>query len=85
MHDKVLIREIYIDLGAQVKDFSGIVRESSSFMLDYDVYLTPTLLFLDDEGRELTERMVGIQTPEMYLFYVDRAVANALANYRSGG
>jgi thioredoxin-related protein len=82
---KVMIREIYIDLGSRVTDFTGVTREASSFMLNYKVYLTPTLLFLDDEGRELTERMVGIQTPELYPFYVDRAVEKAIAAYREKG
>ncbi|MCB1758957.1 MAG: thioredoxin fold domain-containing protein [Gammaproteobacteria bacterium] len=82
---KIMIREVYIDLGAQVTDFSGERQAASSFMLSYRVYLTPTLLFLDGEGRELTKRMVGIQTPELYPFYVDRAVDEAVTAFRKTG
>lgn len=76
--DRLLIREIFIDLGTRVRDFSGKVVDSGTFTLGYKVYLTPTLLFLDPDGNELTERIVGIQTPEMFFFYVDRAVQEAI-------
>lgn len=83
--DRLLIREIYIDLGTRVRDFKGKLLDSSAFVLGYKTYLTPTLLFLDAEGNELTERIVGIQTPELFFFYVDRAVQEAIAAFPGNG
>lgn len=79
--DRLLIREIFIDLGSNVRDFKGKLLTSSAFAHGYNVYLTPTLLFLDPDGNELTERIVGIQTPEMFFYYVDYAVQEAIAAF----
>jgi hypothetical protein len=38
------------------------------------VYLTPTLVFLDGDGNEVSERIIGINTLEMYGGYVDEAI-----------
>ena len=36
--------------------------------------MTPTLLFVDSQGRELAERMVGVTTLEFYGGYLDQAI-----------
>ena len=79
--NRLLIREIFINLGSRVGDFKGNELDSSTFALAYKVYLTPTLLFLGPDGNELTERIVGIQTPEMFFFYVERAIEAAIAAF----
>jgi thioredoxin-related protein len=83
---RLLIREVFIDPGHSVKDFTGKLIEGDNFALRYGVTLTPTLLFLDPKGRELTKRIIGIQTPEMFFFYVDAAVSEAIdALHRNKG
>ncbi len=81
----LLIRELFIDYGSRVRDFSGVEIDSGEFALRYKAYLTPTLLFIGPDGEELTERMVGFQTPELYFFYVESAVENAIAALRKQG
>ena len=71
------MREILIDPGQRLKDFQGHSRQAAKLAGDYAVDLTPTLLFLDAGGRELTGRMVGINTLEMFSFYLDEAIAEA--------
>ncbi|MCW8890408.1 MAG: thioredoxin fold domain-containing protein [Sedimenticola sp.] len=77
--ERLMIRELFLDTGSDVVDFKGQRRESHAFSYDYKVFLTPTLLFLDADGKELAEKMVGIQTPEMFYYYVDQSVQNALS------
>ena len=36
--------------------------------------MTPTLLFLDPDGTEIVPRIVGVNTVEMFGFYLDRAI-----------
>ncbi|PLX59810.1 thioredoxin family protein [Sedimenticola selenatireducens] len=72
--DTLLIRELILDGVSTVIDFKGTQRDNHSFAYDYKVSVTPTLLFLDAEGKELSEQMVGIQTPDMYYYYVDQSV-----------
>ncbi len=80
--DTVLIRQLLIDPWESVVDFEGKTRPAANFADDYKVWVTPTLLFLDPRGKELNPRMLGIQTVEMYGYYVDEAIDNALEKLR---
>jgi thioredoxin-related protein len=77
LKDRVILQEILIDPGQHLKDFQGQPRLATEFASDYGINLTPTLLFLDSQGRELTDPLVGVNTLEMYGFYLDTAVAQA--------
>ena len=76
--DRLLIRELFIDRGDKIEGFDGKFISSMEFARQHDAAFTPTLLFLDPAGHELTQRMVGINTPEMYFYYVDQAIRQAL-------
>lgn len=77
--ERLLIRELFIDMGSQIIDFQGKKRSSSEFaLMDYGVDLTPTMLFLSPEGKELTKRMIGIYTPDMFFYYVDESIRSAI-------
>ena len=80
--ERVMIREIFIDLGTTVTNFSGEERKSVEFAHNYGVDLTPTLLILDSRGRELSKRLIGLNTPEMFSYYVDRALEDAIEKLR---
>ncbi len=75
---EILIREIFIDPGVQVIDFEGKNTVARTFANRYDVNLTPTLLFLGPDGRELSERILGIQTVDMFFYYVDQSIKQAI-------
>jgi len=75
---KVLIRELSIDPGVSVIDFNGVDRPAARFADDYKVWVTPTLLYLGPDGAELSPRMLGVQTVEMYGYYVDESIDQAL-------
>jgi len=77
-YDKVLIRKLNIDSHYPMTDLGG--KKSSPFELSsrMGVYLTPTLLFLDGNGNEVGERIVGVNTLEMYGGYVDNSINQGL-------
>jgi thioredoxin-related protein len=75
--ERVLIRELLIDPGEQVQDFAGRPLAGARFASRHGVYVTPTLLFLGPDGRELSPRIVGINTPEFFGWYLDRAIEDA--------
>ena len=77
--NKVLIREMLIDEGEVVTDFSGKRRDARTISEDYQVWITPTLLFLSPDGRELSARILGVNTIELYGAYVDAGIDEALA------
>ena len=77
--DKVVMRELLIDDGEQVTDFSGHQQSAHAFSSGHNVWVTPTLLFLDHQGNEAAERILGINTVDYLLFYVEEAIDNATA------
>lgn len=76
---RVLIRELDVDSGAAVVGFDGAPSTAGAVAGAYDAPFTPTLLFVGPDGAEIAERMVGINTPEMYGWYLDRTIDAARA------
>jgi thioredoxin-related protein len=80
--DKVIIRKLILDNGSHVRDFTGRSVEAAELAHTYRVFVTPTILFVDAGGRELAERMVGINTLEMFGGYLDGCIDTALLQLR---
>ncbi|MCW8908165.1 MAG: hypothetical protein OQL28_13010 [Sedimenticola sp.] len=73
--NRLLIRELPIDGGAESIDFNGAARENREIAFSrYRAGLTPTLLFLAPDGEPLVPKIVGFQTPDMYYYYVEQAI-----------
>lgn len=75
--DRFLLREVVIDSGRPVQDFDG--QESGHGLLgeEYKIKLTPTVLFLDGDGKALADPLVGVLTLDYYSYYFDKRVAKA--------
>jgi thioredoxin-related protein len=71
---RVLMRKLVLDRVTELRDFSGSSVNASALADHYDVFVTPTLLFVDSHGNELSERMVGVTTLEFYGWYLDQAL-----------
>ena len=82
--DKVIITEIFLDSSEDILDFQGNLVKPGVIAESYKVWVTPTLLFLDHTGREIHKRMLGINTIEMYSYYLDESLAAALKAVRKG-
>ena len=80
--DKVIIRKLILDNGSHVRDFSGRSVEAAELAHKYRVFVTPTILFVDADGSELAERMIGINTLEMFGGYLDGCIDTALLQLR---
>lgn len=80
--DRILIRKVIIDEGNRLTYFDGTSLDTDQLASRYRVRVVPTLLFLDSAGNELAERMVGINTPEMYGGYLDQNIDAALSRVR---
>jgi thioredoxin-related protein len=75
--DQVLMRELLIDPGETLTNFEGRPEAAESFSSRYQVRVTPTLLFLDGKGNEVAERIIGINTVDYLLFYIEDAIESA--------
>ncbi|MEM5535460.1 thioredoxin fold domain-containing protein [Neptuniibacter pectenicola] len=69
-----LFTELEINTGRQVKDFSGQSVDANAFAQRYNAWATPTLLFLNRKGEEIAEKIVGINTLDLYNYYVDKSL-----------
>jgi thioredoxin-related protein len=74
----VLIRQLAIDSFYTVKDFADNETTPASLAQKYKVKITPTLLFLDANGNEVAERILGVYSLDFYGAYVDAALATGL-------
>jgi thioredoxin-related protein len=76
---KVIIRKLQIDEARDVIDFSGKTVEPSDISGKYKAFVTPTLVFLDYQGNERVEQMVGINTVELFGAYLDIEIDKLVA------
>ena len=83
--DRVLIYKVMIDESSDLLDFNGKSINAALLAQRYNVYVTPTMLFLDPAGQELSERILGINTIEMFGGLVDQAIEMSLKQLRHGG
>ena len=58
-------------------DFDGRSMSTSEFASRYGVSLTPTLLFLNSEGEEMSEKLVGIWSEDFYGGFIDNRIDEA--------
>lgn len=77
--DKILIRSISLDAYETVVDFEGRTVSTGEFASRYGVSLTPTLLFLNAEGVEMSEKLVGIWSEDFYGGFIDNRIDQARA------
>jgi thioredoxin-related protein len=79
--DKVIIRRVKLGDNL-VNDFDGSRISANELAERYGVTVTPTLVFIDAQGRQLTQKLVGLTTPEMYGGYLDQAIDTSLDRLR---
>ena len=74
---QVELRELSWE-GGQVIGFDGKAHQSLEIINRYAVVGTPTLLFLDSSGEELTQRLIGYHSEDFYWHYFDEAIEKAM-------
>lgn len=72
--DKALLRKFIIDSKQPIINFNKQSQSPKSLMREYNVTITPTLLFLDKNGNQLSESIVGYSNDEFYWYYLDMAI-----------
>ena len=74
-----------LDLGSfiDVTDFDSERISPEALASRYGVDITPTLLFLNNRGEEIADRMVGIGNHEFASAYLDRGIEQARSALRT--
>jgi len=81
--NRALIYKINIDDSNKIIDFDGEQISNFDFASNQNAYVTPTMVFLDPNGKELYKRILGVNTVEMFGGRVDQALAASLNKLRS--
>lgn len=81
--ERVIMRELMLDEGGAVRGFDDSFTDARQLAEHYKVQVTPTILFLDAQGNELSERLVGLGTVDFFGWYLDDAINSARQQLRS--
>jgi thioredoxin-related protein len=81
--NKVLIRELEVGSQNPLTLFDGSASTEGAFAADQRVFMVPTLKFFDPQGREISEPIVGLLTPDYYFGYIDAAITEGLTKIRA--
>lgn len=75
----ISLRELIWDRNS-IKGFNGKSISAEKLIEQYRVIGTPTLLFLNEKGNEIAERLAGYQSEDFYWYYLDKAIELATTN-----
>ena len=81
--DRVVIRKLMLDSFDSIRDFDGDMVEVEDLAMRYRAPLTPTLVFLSPQGREIAPRLIGVGTVDFYGGDLDDRIDRALTKLRT--
>jgi len=82
-HRAILV-EVSLDRVDPIAGFEKDQMTANDFGDIYRAEITPTLLFLNSEGREIGKRLIGISNLELYGHYLQKSIDEALLVIESG-
>ena len=74
---KILFRELFIEDFSYLRNEKGVLITGDTLALKYDVDVTPTILFIDANWRELTKRIVGISNLDYFDHLLEERILQA--------
>lgn len=76
---RAVFRQVEIDTLDPLVDFEGRASSHRDFAARFNIRFTPTIWFVDAQGKSLVEPIVGLRTPDFYGWYLEQAIADAQA------
>ena len=76
---RIFMRELMIDFGSNLTDFKGKPTTGIDLFELYGMVVTPTIILVDGAGKEIAKRQNGVNTVEMYGWYLDQAIDDAVS------
>lgn len=82
-NQKIIIREVRADSQLSVRDFNGEKVAVDRISNRYHAAVAPTLVFLDGQGKELADGIIGITSVELYDIKLGQAITAAIKKLSS--
>ena len=80
--NKVIIRRVMTDAYDDLIDFNGSKISALDLSARYGSFLTPTVVFLNHVGEELTPRLLGVRNTEYYGGDLDKSLEQSVRKIR---
>jgi thioredoxin-related protein len=79
---QVIIREVTMGESKPLTDFNGTPTTECAFAADHKVFMVPTVMVFDTQGKETSEAIVGLLTPDFYFGYLMSAIETGMDKVR---
>ena len=77
--ETILFRQLYVEDFSYLKNQKGELVTGDSIAFKYNVEVTPTILFVDPNWQELSDRIVGMNNPD----YFDQILSTSISMAKS--
>ena len=81
--ERFILRELVLDENPELVGFSGEPSTHKQVAAEYDIWLTPTVVFVGADGQQLTDPIVGVLTMDFYHYYFEKALGKSIDNLNS--
>lgn len=79
---QVIIREVTMGDPAPLTDFNGSATTEGAFAAAHKVFMVPTVMVFDAQGKETGEAIVGLLSPDFYFGYLMSAIETGMDKMR---
>lgn len=79
---KVLIREVTVGATTPLTGFDGSATTEGAFAAAHQVFMVPTVKVFDPRGREASEAIIGLLSPDYYFGYLEAAIDEGIRKVR---
>ena len=80
--NRVLIRRVMLDGFDSIRDFNGEMVGVDDLSMRYRAPMTPTVVFLNPQGREVAPRLIGVTTLDFYGGELDERIDAGIKRIR---
>jgi thioredoxin-related protein len=76
--DKVIFSRISLDPGQTITYSDGVITDTNVFCARYEAAFTPTVLFLDGAGKQLSKNLIGMSGRDYYAYYLEQQIEESI-------
>ena len=76
--DKVIFSRVSLDPGQMIINAEGENTDTHNFCARYKALFTPTILFLDGAGNQLTNNLIGMSGRDYFGYYLEQRIEESI-------